>query len=127
VPDRQRCLVIPPIEKRKLLGISRFTEQAFTGEQAGSNSIRNGLIGDVYGIPVYVSTNCATVEANDSTQYRACLLFQKDAIVIAEQMGPRTQTQKKLEFLADLFVADVLYGAGTPRPENGVALIVPNS
>jgi N4-gp56 family major capsid protein len=127
VPDRQRALVIPPIEKRKLLGLSRFTEQAFTGEAGGMNSIRNGLVGDIYGIPVFVSTNCATVEANDSTAYRAALLFQKDAVVIAEQITPRTQTQPKLEFLADLFVADVLYGVGTPRPENGVALIVPNS
>jgi N4-gp56 family major capsid protein len=124
VPDRMRALVIPPIEKRKLLGISRFTEQAFVGD---GSSIRNGLIGDVYGIPVFVSTNCATVEANDSTQYRACLMFQKDAIVMAEQITPRTQTQPKLEFLADLFVADVLYGLGTPRSENGVGLIVPNS
>lgn len=127
VPDRMRALVIPPVEKRKLLGISRFTEQAFTGESARGNSIRNGLIGDVYGIPVYVSSNCATVEANDSTAYRAALMFQKDAIVMAEQMTPRTQTQPKLEFLADLMVADVLYGVGVPRPENGVALIVPNS
>lgn len=125
VPDRMRNLVIPPVEKRRLLGISRFTEQSFVGETGSGNSIRNGLVGNVYGIPVYVSTNCATVEGNDSTQYRACLLFQKDAVVIAEQMTPRTQTQNKLEFLADLFVADVLYGTGTPRPENGVAAIVP--
>lgn len=127
VPARMRALVVPPIEKRKLMGISRFTEQAFTGEAGSSNSIRNGLIGDVYGIPVYVSTNCATVEANDSTAYRACLLLQKEAVVLAEQLRPRTQTQYKQEFLADLFTADTLYGVGTMRPEAGVALIVPNS
>lgn len=127
VPSRMRALVIPPIEKRKLLGIARFTEQAYTGEANGGNSIRNGLVGDVYGIPVYVSTNCATVEANDSTEYRACLLMQKEAVVLAEQLRPRTQTQYKQEFLADLFTADQLYGVGTMRPECGVALIVPNS
>jgi hypothetical protein len=127
VPSRMRSLVVPPIEKRKLMGISRFTEQAFVGESGPGNSIRNGLIGDIYGIPVYVSTNCAVEEANDSTNYRACLLFQKEAVVLAEQLRPRVQTQYKQEFLADLFTADQLYGVGLMRPEAGVALIVPNS
>jgi len=125
VQNRMRALVIPPVEKRKLLGIARFTEQAFTGETGSGNSIRNGLVGDVYGIPVYVSSNVATVESADETAYRACLLFQKDAIVLAEQVAPKTETQRKLEFLADLFVAHILYGTGVPRPENGVAIIVP--
>lgn len=127
VPSRMRALVVPPIEKRKLMGIARFTENAFVGENGPGNTIRNGLIGDIYGIPVYVSTQCATEEANDSTAYRACLLFQKEAVVLAEQITPRTQTQYKQEFLADLMTADVLYGVGTMRSEAGVALIVPNS
>lgn len=127
VPSRFRSLVVPPIEKRKLMGIARFTEQAFVGEVAGSNTIRNGLIGDIYGVPVYVSTNCASVEANDSTVYRACLLLQKEAFVFASQLSPRAQTQYKQEFLADLFTVDQIYGVGQMRPEAGAALIVPNT
>jgi hypothetical protein len=127
VPARQRVLVVPPVEKRKLLGLARFTEQAFTGEAGSANSIRNGLIGDIYGIPVYVSTNVATVDSSDCTSYRACLLFQKEAVVVAEQLAPRAQSQYKLEFLADLMTVDTIYGLGTPRPEAGVALMVPAS
>lgn len=126
VPLRMRALVIPPVEKNNLLGLDRFTEQAFVGEVGAGNSIRNGLIGDVYGIPVYVSTNCATVQAADTTPYRACLMFQKEAVVMAEQLSPRSQTQYKQEYLADLFTADTIYGVGTMRPEAGVALIVPS-
>lgn len=125
VPARQRVLVVPPVEKRKLMGLARFTEQAFTGESGSSNTIRNGLIGDIYGIPVYVSTNVATVDSSDCTSYRACLLFQKEAVVVAEQLSPRAQSQYKLEFLADLMTVDTIYGLGTPRPEAGVALMVP--
>lgn len=125
VPARMRALVVPPVEKRRLLGLSRFTEQAFVGETGSGNSIRNGLIGDIYGIPVYVSTNVPTVDSSDCTSYRPCLLFQREAIVLAEQLAPRTQSQYKLEFLADLFTADTIYGKGTPRPEAGVALMVP--
>jgi hypothetical protein len=119
VPSRQRALVVPPVEKRRLMGLSRFTEQAFVGESG------NGLIGDIYGIPVYVSTNVATQDSSDCTSYRACLLVQREAMVVAEQLAPRTQTQYKQEFLADLFTADTIYGLGTPRPEAGVVLMVP--
>jgi N4-gp56 family major capsid protein len=126
VPQRMRALVIPPVEKNNLLGLARFTEQAFVGEVGAGNSIRNGLIGDIYGVPVFVSTNCATVQAADaSTNYRAALLFQKEAVVMAEQLSPRTQTQYKQEYLSDLFTADTIYGVGTMRPEAGVAIIVP--
>ncbi|NIN96665.1 MAG: hypothetical protein GTO49_17190 [Anaerolineae bacterium] len=127
VPARQRALVVPPVEKRRLMGLARFTEQAFVGESGSSNTIRNGLIGDIYGIPVYVSTNVATVDSSDCTSYRACLLFQKEAVVMAEQLAPRAQQQYKQEFLADLFTVDTIYGLGTPRPEAGVALMVPAS
>ena len=124
VPARDRALVVSEVEKRKLLGLPRFTEQAFGGATA-ADSIRNGLIGNVYGVPVYVTTNTGTDDANDSTTYDACLMFQREAIVFVEQLGPRTQTQYKQEFLADLFTADQLYEAGLMRPEAGVAIIVP--
>lgn len=58
VPTTDRALVIPPIEKKNLTGLARFTEQAFVGEGGGANTIRTGMIGNVYGVEVYVSTNC---------------------------------------------------------------------
>lgn len=116
VPGRNRYLVIPPVEKRKLLGEARFTEQAFTGEAGGSNSIRNGLVGDLYGVELFVSSNVATVTAADtSTKYRMALLFQKEALVLAEQVGVRVQTQYKLEHLATLMVSDCVFGVQTVR------------
>jgi hypothetical protein len=115
-PMRFRYLVVPPVEKRKLLGETRFTEQAFVGEQGQSNSIRNGLVGDLYGVEVYMSSNCATDTATDgSTAYRAALLFQREAVVLAEQVMPRIQTQYKLEALGTLLVADTIYGRSTIR------------
>ena len=125
VPARMRQLVIPPVTKNALLGIARFTEQAFVGEVGSGNSIRNGLVGDLYGIPVYVSTNCASLTSADATAYRQALFFQKEAVVMAEQLAPRAQSQYKQEFLADLFTVDTIYGLGVPRPENGISLIVP--
>ena len=67
VPMEERVFIIPPVEKKNLLGLSRFTEQAFTGESGSANSIRNGYVGDLYGIPVYVSTQCPWIHVNSVT------------------------------------------------------------
>lgn len=127
VPTMGRCFVIPPVEKKNLLGITRFTEQAFVGDSEAVKSIRNGFVGDLYGNEVLVSTNCATVAADDTTTlYRAVLFFSKEALVHIEQLKPRAQTQYKQEWLADLFTADMIYGKGVLRPEAGIAVIVPS-
>lgn len=160
VPFSERFLVIPPTEKNTLLGISRFTEQAFTGEGGMGNSIRNGRIGDIYGMPVYVSTNCPWVHVNSvtgtqsgtfsstaptgaayadaygntvdwntssptDTKYRVGMMFHKDALVHAEQMKVRSQTQYKQEYLGDLFTSDCIYGVQELRDDAGIAFVVP--
>lgn len=126
VPMNGRHMVVPPVEKNTLLGIDRFVLWNNVGEAGSRNSIRNGFIGDVYGMDVYVSTNCATVTADDATtDYYAGLMFHKDAFVLVEQMAPRTQYQYKLEWLTDLFVADMVYGVGEIRDNAGIAFIVP--
>lgn len=115
VPGRDRFLVIPPVEKKRMLGNTRYTEQAFVGEAGMQNSIRNGLVGDLYGFEIYVTSNLATVDSSDCTSYRPALAFQRDSLVLAEQLTPRVQEQYKLEALGDLIVADALYGVATIR------------
>jgi N4-gp56 family major capsid protein len=118
VPMDGRVLVIPPVARNTLMGLPRFTEQSFTGEASGANTIRNGQIGDVYGVKVYVSTNCETATG----AARIALMFHKDAFVLAEQMGVRSQTQYKQEYLATLYTADMLYGVKELRDEAAVAI-----
>ena len=124
VPMSDRFLIVPPTTRNTLMGLARFTEQAFTGEVAGGNTIRNGQIGDVYGVKVFVSTNADTAAGNSATD-RICLLAHKDAFVLAEQMGVRSQTQYKQEYLGTLFTSDMLYGVAELRDSSAVALAVP--
>ena len=121
VPQRERVLVVPPVAKKDLLGIDRFTEQAFVGEVGAANSIRNGRIGNIYGVEVFVSTNADTAAGGE----RVCLLMHKSAIALVQQIDIRVQTQYKAEYLADLLVADTLYGTGELRDAAGVPIIVP--
>ena len=121
VPMDGRFLIVPPSTRNTLMGIARFTEQAFVGETGASNTIRNGEVGNVYGIPVFVTTNADAATDGD----RICLLAHKEFAVLVEQMGVRTQTQYKQEWLANLFTADVLFGCDELRDYSAVALAVP--
>lgn len=122
VPMDMRAFIIPPSTRNTMMGLARFTEQAFTGESGGSNTIRNGQIGDIYGVKVYVTTNADTPTTTTS---RIALLFHPEFAVLVEQMGVRVQTQYKQEYLATLLTADTLYGVGELRDNAAVALAVP--
>jgi N4-gp56 family major capsid protein len=121
VPMDGRSLVVPPVARNSMLGINRFTEQAFKGN--GSTLI-NGEFGDIYGVKVYVTTNCDTAAGNTNTD-RVALMFHRDWAVLVEQMGIRSQTQYKQEWLGTLFTADTLYGAAELRDAAAVPLVVP--
>ena len=119
VPMDGRVLVLPPVARNTMMGLARFTEQAFTGETGGGNTIRNGEIGNVYGVKVYVTTNADTATTNTT---RIGMMFHKDAFVLAEQMGVRSQTQYKQEYLGTLFTSDMLYGVKELRDEAAIAI-----
>jgi N4-gp56 family major capsid protein len=123
VPMDGRFLMVPPSSRNTLMGIARFTEQAFVGEVGSSNTIRNGEVGNVYGIPVFVSNNADTTSG--STACRIALMGHKDFAVFVEQLGVRSQTQYKQEYLGTLFTADTLYGVKELRDGSAVALAVP--
>ena len=119
VPMDNRALVVPPIAANDMLGINRFTEQQFIGD---GNAIKTGKIGSIYGMDVFVSSNCPSIESDAA---RVGVMLHKDALALVEQMGVRSQTQYKQEYLGDLFTADTLYGVGELRDNAGVAFVVP--
>lgn len=124
VPQSERTLVIPPVAKKDMLGIARYTEQAFVGEAGGGNSIRNGMVGDVYGIPVFVSTDCP-YDRGGSQDARMGCMFHRSAMVLAMQQNVRTQVQYKQEYLSELFTADTIFGAAELRDDAGICFAVP--
>lgn len=123
VPMDQRFLVVPPSAVQTIRGIDRYNSSDFVSGQP----VQNGNIGSLYGIDIYVSTNCPVVEtASDNAaggELKAGILGHRDAMVFAEQMGVRSQTQYKQEYLGDLFTADTLYGVKVLRPESALTLV----
>jgi len=117
-PMDGRFFIIPPSSRNTLMGLSRYTEQAFVGN---GNAIRTGEIGNLYGIPVFTSSNAdsasatADFPASGSAIARVCLMGHKDSMVLVEQVGIRSQTQYKQDYLATLFTSDTLYGVAALR------------
>lgn len=110
-PMDNRFFIIPPSSRNTLMGLARYTEQAFVGN---GNAIRNGEIGQLYGIPVFTTSNADTGAGNSATD-RICLMGHKDSMVLVEQIGIRSQTQYKQDYLATLFTSDTLYGVAALR------------
>ena len=125
VPMDGRVLVVPPAARKSIMGIDRYVSSDFVG----GRGVESGLIGNLYGVDVYVSSNAPTLEtaaqnSGGSIAVRGCLFFHKDAIVMAEQMAVRSQTQYKQEYLSTLYTADTLYGVQTYRPEAGFIIAI---
>ena len=137
-PMDNRFFIIPPSSRNTLMGLARYTEQAFVGN---GDAIRNGEIGNLYGIPVFTSSNAdhasatAAYPASGTSIARVCLMGHKDAMVLVEQVGVRSQVQYKQEYLATLFTSDTLYGVaalrnaatvGAAKSSSMFALVVPS-
>ena len=125
VPMDGRNLVIPPAARKTIIGLDRYVSSDFRDDR----TVSSGYIGSIYGVDIYVSSNCPVIEtaaANSAStaDTRGCLFFHKDAVVLAEQMSVRSQTQYKQEYLADLFTADCLYGVQAYRPEAGFVIAI---
>ena len=122
-PMDGRFFIIPPSSRNTLMGLARYTEQAFIGN---GNAIRNGEIGQLYGIPVF-STSNADFGFGNSGADRICLMGHRDSMVLVEQMGIRSQTQYKQEYLATLYTADTLYGVKALRTAQSVGAALSSS
>ena len=125
VPMDNRSLVVPPAVRKSLMGIDRYVSSDFVG----GRGVESGLIGNLYGVDIYVSNNAPVMEvaaqnSSSTLDTRGCLFFHTDAIVMAEQLAVRSQTQYKQEYLSTLYTADTLYGVQTYRPEAGFILAV---
>ena len=120
IPMSDRFLALPPVARRIMMGLARFTEQAFVGD---GKTIRNGKLGDVYGVSVHVTSNCPV--PTSATTAKVSLLAHRDAILLAEVLGPRVQTQYKQEYLATLLTADTIYGVAEAYDAGGIALVMP--
>lgn len=124
VPMDGRKFAIPPSLRNAIMGIDRYNSSDFVD----GRGVNNGQIGKLYGIDIYVSSNMPVIEtaADNSVgdAIKAAVLFHTDTMVLGEQLGVRSQTQYKQDYLSTLYTADTLFGTKVVRPEAGFVLAV---
>jgi hypothetical protein len=124
VPMDGRKFAIPPSLRNAIMGIDRYNSSDFVD----GRGVNNGQIGKLYGIDIYVSSNMPVIEtaADNSVGdgIKAAVLFHTDTMVLGEQLGVRSQTQYKQDYLSTLYTADTLFGTKVLRPEAGFVLAV---
>jgi HK97 family phage major capsid protein len=124
VPMDGRKFAIPPSLRNAIMGIDRYNSRDFVD----GRGVQNGQIGSLYGIDIFVSSNMPVIETDaDNTaggDVKAAMLFHTDTMVLAEQLGVRSQTQYKQDYLSTLYTADTLFGTKVVRPEAGFVLAV---
>jgi len=124
-PLEDRSMVIYPTQKTALARIDKFVKADYLGQYQNPTIVKTGvpsryMWGDIYGVPVYY-TKQVVVTAGTPQQIHN-ILFHKEALALALQQAPRTQSQYILEYLANLVVVDTIYGLKTIRSDFGIEI-----
>jgi glutamate-1-semialdehyde aminotransferase len=106
------------------MGIDRYSSSDFVNNRV----VENGLIANLYGIDILMSTNLITTETASENSaggaLKAAMLFHEDSLVLSMQQDIRTQTQYKQEWLAELMTSDCIFGVKAYRPDTAFNLVV---
>tara|TARA_R100000664_G_scaffold30332_1_gene42780 strand:- start:342 stop:1199 length:858 start_codon:yes stop_codon:yes gene_type:complete len=93
-----------------LMGQGDFTESQKRGDAV--NPIVSGNVMEIYGMPVYPSTDWSEGGTNISGS-----VFKRESVYYAEQFGVRSQSAYDIDHLATSVVVDMLFGATLSHPE----------
>lgn len=119
-PANNRYLVVSPQGKQELLAIDKYVRYDAIGVSGDSNSIKNGRIGEIYGVEVSMSQNIVITAGTPVVNNH--LFFQQDAFAIAVQKDITFESQRKTEYLGTLYVAQTLFGGVILRADHAVVV-----
>jgi len=116
VPEEGRVLVIHPAAKADILLLDKFSLYI----NRGKDVVGTGRFGDLYGIPVHVSTNIVRVAGTPPTFKN--LLFHKSAFGLAMQKEVTwTKVEAPLKF-ADIYKPFAMWGVAELRDNHAVCI-----
>jgi len=120
-PIDNRAFILRPEQISALLLIDKFVRADAVGDSrqritGGPNS--RYQFGELYGHPVYYSTNVPTTAGTPTQQHNQ--LFHKEAVALAMQLKPRTQASYQQEYLGNLVTVDTIYGFSVLRTDFGI-------
>lgn len=117
VPMTDRALIVNAVGLGDLRKIAEFTMYDKTGERDLVKDGNMGLVGVIYGAPVYM-TNQVPVAGGSAKN----MLLHKSAIAAAVQLKPETEYFRDIYKKMDVMTASALWGVKTVRPDHAVVL-----
>lgn len=123
-PVEDRAFVVQPATMNHLRQIARFTEYQMAGPGPGGSTPapmvggQGGFVRDVYGHPVYMSTNIQSVAGTPGIVHN--LLFHRDAFVLAIQKEISVEVERKATWIGTAYMASALWGYTVLRNDHAV-------
>lgn len=118
-PRDGRSFVIHPKAMADLRALDKFTRYDAVGKAGVQDGRNNGLVANVYGIDVYVSTNVALNTTPTPDEWNN-LMFHKEAIGLAVQSAPKVESEYSVDYLGWKVATHTIYGVAELRDLFGV-------
>jgi N4-gp56 family major capsid protein len=118
-PRDGRSFVIHPKAMADLRALDKFTRYDAIGSKGVQDGGRNGLVANVYGIDVYLSTNVALNTTPTPDEWNN-LMFHKEAFGLALQKAPTVESEYSVDYLGTKVAAHTIYGVSELRDTFGV-------
>jgi N4-gp56 family major capsid protein len=115
VPRTNRYLVVDPSAENDLLAIDKFVRYDALGT---GDAIKTGMIGKIYGMEVYSTTNIVTETASPNVVHN--LMFHKDAFGLALQKDITVEKNRDPRKLSDIYISQALWGVKELRDDHAV-------
>lgn len=117
-PRDNRSFVIHPEAMADLRNLDKFTRYDATGTAGLQTGAKNGLVANVYGVDVYMTTNVVEVAGTPNSLQN--LMFHKEAFGLALQQAPKVESEYSVDYLGTKVAAHTIYGVAELRDAFGV-------
>ena len=115
-PQDDRFFIMTPAEKVAKLALDRWSNALYIG--TGDQPVRNGMLGDMYGLNLAVTTNLVKPAAGQARN----AIFHRDALALVVQRSPKTHLFYDIDFFTWKLASEVIYGHQEMRDLFGVLL-----
>ena len=116
VPQNERYFIMTPAEKVSKLALDRWSNALYIG--TGNMPVKNGSLGDMYGLNLAVTTNLVKPSAGQANN----AIFHRDALALVVQRTPKSHVFYDIDVFAWKLAVEVIYGHQEMRDNFGVLL-----
>lgn len=117
-PRKDRHFVVFPGGMNNLRQISRYTDYQTTGEKISPNiGGNNGLVGNVNGLPVHMTTNILG-PASTGVPIHHNLIFHKDFATLVMQKKVSVMMEDRPSYFSTGYIATALWGFALLRQDH---------